>query len=269
MLKSEHRKSGLFSSLKSRRSLKDLSARVQKTSLLISVPFTHPTHDTNSMYSLQSTISSMTDPLAPLMLLDLNVPGRRQSKISADIPEHVLKRNSTVWKNRSSSPSSEVTLATISATPSELASVDAESIELPSPTIMEHDEKEDTPEQINARHLQYTQYADMLDLEEISMPTRIHRTTNLGDMRKFVESDEMLPMNNRKSLEFEAQELQTQRSRICAQDGDGDCVMLLVENAFVMTFFGGNDTTRFWDDVDVCAVLKGEMEDYASELLQV
>ncbi|KAM9934191.1 hypothetical protein OXX80_006201 [Metschnikowia pulcherrima] len=257
MIKSESRKSNLFTALKSRKSLKDLSARVQKTTSLISGPFVQTQSDSHSMHSANNRAAK---PLSPI---DVNsAPNKRLSKVyfTGEGQENASRRHSLAWKKRSSSPASELTLATISAMPSDLASVDSHSIDLPSPTILEHEGKTETQAQINARHLQYTQYADLLDIDEPCTPTRIHRTTNIGDIRRFLESDDMLPMNNRKSLEFEAHEIQMLCSRLCTQE-KRDCAVKFVENAFVMTFFDDTyEEQRYWDVIDANDAVKGDLD---------
>ncbi|KAM9916317.1 hypothetical protein OXX59_010073, partial [Metschnikowia pulcherrima] len=91
-------------------------------------------------------------------------------------------------------------------------------------------------------------------------PTRIHRTTNIGDIRRFLESDDMLPMNNRKSLEFEAHEIQMLCSRLCTQE-KRDCAVKFVENAFVMTFFDdAYEEQRYWDEIDANDAVKGDLD---------
>ncbi|GEQ71815.1 hypothetical protein JCM33374_g5501 [Metschnikowia sp. JCM 33374] len=244
---------------------------MQKTSSLISGPSLLPAHDPHATHPPNT--SEISSPLSPK---DLNSSqGKRSSRIffpssSSEGQENTSKRHSLTWRKRSSSPSSELTLATLSVVPSDMTSVESLSVDLPSPTIAENEEYQDSIEELDMKHLQYTQYADFLDLDEPCIPTKIHRTTNIGDIRKLIQNDDMLPISNRKSLEYEEHEIQMHRSRICGEDDNSDCEVQLVENAFVMTFFSENlEPMRFWDDIDIHDALKHDTEEYEKEGLSL
>lgn len=231
MIKSESRRSNLFSSLKSRKSIKDLSSRTLKSSVpaplnLVSEPTPLPLseHDTNTML-------------------------RRYSRISGPVADGqenpASKRNSIFLRKKTFSPSSEITLATMSTTPSELNSLDTVSIEADSPPISHECTGELSP-------LDLEDFSHYLSIDEPATPYRLHRTTNIGDIKRFMELDSLLPLCNRKSLEVEAHEMQQHQTRMSGEDVS----MRLVENVLFMSFYQQsvqdhfNLQTRYWDDLE-------------------
>ncbi|OBA19729.1 hypothetical protein METBIDRAFT_206803 [Metschnikowia bicuspidata var. bicuspidata NRRL YB-4993] len=264
MIKSESRKSSLFSSLKTRRSLKDMSVRAQKSSLVISGPFPQPTPEARAT----------PEPAHALSPLDPNAAvGKRYSQVYFAGPEgqeNTQKRHSLAWQKHAAGLASELSLATLSAVPSDMASVDSALVDLPLPTIMEHDRRAPSLDLVGAAGLWRSAGSRGMGLGETCAPRRIHRTTNIGDMRKFIDGADMLPMSNRRSLEVEAHEIQTLGARACRRDFGVQCAVRLVENAFVMTFSAaGRGGPRDWDDVDEAEVLKGDADDDAADLLPV
>lgn len=104
---------------------------------------------------------------------------------------------------------------------------------------------------------------DLFDWDdEPCSPSKLHRTTNMNNINDFIKSMDtlLLPMCNRASLEFEANEIELLHKKLKLDQLE----LKLVENAIFLQFFEEEDRkenqmdVRFWDDVDMTDALKNE-----------
>lgn len=200
----------------------------------------------------------------PLSLLISHNINKRHSVISSvlDDKENMkLKRNLAVYNGKIQSPSSERTLATLSPVASDIGSLDTVSLDGISPSSSSYDKLGDPT-------MDYPDYLSYLSVEEAAQKAdatlqpqemevhRLHRTTRLCAISEFMTSDSVLPLGNRKSLEFEANEIQ-QLHAAMFQENEGDLTMRLVENTLFMSFYKASEdaatqrNVRYWDDIDV------------------
>lgn len=167
------------------------------------------------------------------------------------------KRLSVSFKTKAS-PSSEKTLTTV-ASQSDIGSLDTLFIDN---HPMDDTFAGDEPLADNIKHLSYTGYIDM-DFDEPCTPAMLRRTTNFGNINKFVSKDGIVPISNRASLELEAKEIERFTSKV-AKASDDNFSVQLIENAFTMTFFqsdcDGPKETRYWDDLDFTDALKSDWD---------
>lgn len=106
---------------------------------------------------------------------------------------------------------------------------------------------------------------------------KIHRTTNLYNIKEFrklmnvsIDEDDMLPLINRKSLQFESLECQKLESLLNHSDPIVDdnfsSTLTLVENVYFLTTTSETKSNfPFEDDIDYCQLFKEESYDVESD----
>lgn len=238
----EKRKTGLFQSLRSRKLSRDLNAQISTNKPL------SQSLATNKPVSKRHSVMMGFNPIDKENLEVYKLRGSKRSLL-------MIKQVS------SPSPSSEKTLATMY---SALELFDAVSVETLSLDLRSHkDVKLETDEFSPFVLKEFQQYLGDYVLEEkVSTPTKLHRTVNLHNMKEFIGKLEGLPvpMLNRKSLDFEANEIKQLQEKLSKEKDDVN--IHLCENAMFMTFFqqGANESidrsTRTWDEIDTAETFK-------------
>lgn len=237
----EKRKTGLFTSLRSRKLSKDLNAAISGPRPLA-----------------QSSMSNKpNNPKRHSVMLGYSSLDKENIEL-AKIKE--TRRASVMLRPKTSpSPSSEKTLATLAS--GGLESLDAISMETLSLDLRAHpvaDVKLETAEFSPFALKEFSSYlGDFVAEEKPSSPAKLHRTVNLHNMKEFIGKLDGLPvpMLNRKSLDFEANEIKQLQEKLSQQRDDVN--IYLVENAMVMSFFqraahaAVNRDLRTWDEIDV------------------
>lgn len=180
-----------------------------------------------------------------------DMESRRTPKDTKDLK--TKNRRLGMVRSRTTTFSSEKTLAGFNLEPSDIISV--ETIPIDSP--LSQKTKVDYVELSGVDPIEYPSYlANYVDKEETitSKPAKLHRTVNLSAYSDLMDSDpSRLPMGNRLSMEIEAQQLEEMRKQFKSQS---DVKVKFVQNAIFISFFDAEqaqDTTnvRYWDQMEL------------------
>lgn len=248
---SEKKKSGLFMSMIGRKSSsKDLNSLIGTPR-----PLSQLSETLNNNSNI-SNISKRKSMFIPSVLAEnkenSDMDTRRTPK---DIKDSKTKANRRLGlvKSKTTTFSSEKTLAGFNLEPSDIISV--ETIPMDSP--LSQKTKVDYGDLAGAGPIEYPSYlSNYVDKEEypVSQPAKLHRTVNLSAYSDLMNSDpSRLPMGNRLSMKIEAQQLEEVRKHFKSQ---ADVKVKFVENAIFLSFFDNDDMAsntpdaRPWDQVD-------------------
>lgn len=250
----DKRKTGLLMSLRSRKSsTQDLNSLISKPK-----PLTQST-ETLANITASTNTNVMTSKRHSVLLLSPTSGENKENTETHKVKES--RRSLKIFRSRPSpSPSSEKTLASIGLEPSDTISMETLSLDPLSPlSPIKMEACEFSP-----NGLQEFSYIHNFEEEPASNPAKLHRTVNLADMREFVKKldEQIVPIGNRQSLDFEAREFQVFQDKL--KDHRDDLSIYLVENAMCMSFFqqradeAMERLSRYWDEIDVEETLKLE-----------
>ncbi|EEQ36565.1 hypothetical protein CLUG_00688 [Clavispora lusitaniae ATCC 42720] len=240
---SEKRKTGLFMSIRSRKSsIKDLSSIIGKP---------RPLSQSADTLLADNTVTKRKSMFVPSSVAENkeNPEQARSSKIPADLKG---KRKSMIFKSKTTNFSSEKTLTGVNSEPSDIISVETIPIDSPLSQKTKVESLDASP--IGA--MDYSIYLkDFVEKEEeTSKPSKLHRTVNLTNFSDF-KGDARLPMGNRLSMEVETKELEDLQRQLSRQD---NVRVSMVENAIFLSFFRDQEDAqsqiegRYWDKLDAC-----------------
>lgn len=252
---SDKRNSGILMSLRSRKSSsKDLNAVSSKP---------------RTLSQAMATVNTNTAPTPKRH--SVFVASSRYGEDKENSGVHRIeesRRALKLFRSRATpSSSKEKTLATMGLEPCDVVSMETLSLDRLSPHTPIKDNKLDTTEYSPLAFLEFASYITGLVEEPPSSPAKLHRTVNLSNIKEFVKSmdDSIVPIGNRKSLDFEANEIRQLQDKLNNQ-GEDLCIYL-VENALFMSFFqlaaekAMQRLERYWDEIDADEIFKTDKYD--------
>lgn len=147
-----------------------------------------------------------------------------------------------------------------------LESASVASVESPFISTLKRSEYGDSPKASES-----SVYTTYLASDTVSKRSHIPRSSHFENIASFINHKGVLPVSSDRSLELETRELQSYRPRTSLCDEDFE--LHLVENAIFMTFCLKeanrlhSTNSRFWDDLDLDEVLKGDITPRTESLL--
>lgn len=237
----EKKKPNFFTALRTRKLSKDLNGVLKARPL--------------SQSSLLMNLSLNVDKRHSVLLLptedkENNVPHLRKHSSASNLKDS--RRNSMMVRPRISGPVERAPLSP----PSDNASFETDVLDRFSPYTPSAPQILDTVDFAPI----YNEPFDWDD--EPCSPSKLHRTTNMNNINDFIKSVDslLLPICNRASLEFEANEIDLLHKKLKLDQLE----LKLVENAMFLQFFEEEHRkvyqmgARFWDDIDMSDALKNE-----------
>lgn len=237
----DKKKPNFFSALRTRKLSKDLNGVLKARPL--------------SQLALSMNLNVNAEKRHSVLLLptedkENNVPRLRKHSSASNLKDN--RRNSMMVRPRISGPVERVPLSP----PSDNSSCETDLLDRMSPYTPSVPYMPDTVDFAPI----YNEPFDWDD--EPCSPSKLHRTANMNNINDFIKSMDrlLLPICNRASLEFEANEIEVLHKKLKSDKLE----LKLVENAMFLQFFEEEDRkelqmeTRFWDDIDMTDALKSE-----------
>lgn len=192
---------------------------------------------------------------------DKHHTSHKDDKRAGQVPAARNKRELVMYRGRISPTSNLSSLA-------DLTSVD--SLPLPITSPYTPADAGPLPDLLDYSPIGILEFASVYDfIEESSSPVKMTRTFDLDNISDFIRlmDGSMLPLCNRKSLEFETNEIHQLQKRMSLEDS---LSMHLVENMLFLSFFQSEadeknqEHLRFWDE-DLSEAIKTEDYEYDAD----
>lgn len=244
------KKPSFFSSLRTRKLSKDLNSVLKarplsQSSLAMNLNVNAPVASKRHSVLL----------VAPEDKENAPTPSLRKHSSASKLNES--KRNSIFMRNPTKPREKVLPISP----PSDIVSVNSNYLERPSPFSPVGKVGTESYDTVDSApiNLQEFDKAYIYDDEPCS-PSKLRRTTNISNIHEFLSTmdDSLVPMCNRASLEFEANEIDLLQKRLTQAES---LQLKLVENVTFLSCFGPTDDTRErrpWDEDDLLDAIKND-----------